>query len=198
MADRTILLLTGQGVGVLGQAMAMARKLTPSMVVIEDVDLVASARDLHPHAPQPLLFQLLNEMDGLNDETDTVFVLTTNRVELLEPALAARPGRIDQAVEIPIPDDDCRRRLLACYLRGVDQHIEDVDTVVRRTRGVSAAFIKELVRRAVVTAATAGATTVTDTHLASALDDLLIHAGPLLRNLLGAQPASDEVEPARG
>jgi hypothetical protein len=195
MPERTTVLLTGQGVGALGQAVALARKLEPAMVVLEDVDLVASARDLHPMAPQPMLFQLLNEMDGLHDDSDIVFVLTTNRVELLEPALASRPGRIDQAVEVPLPDGDCRRRLLHHYLELVDHQITATDSFVERTSGVSAAFIKELVRRSVLVAATQGRTTVTDGHLAVALDDLLSHGGPLLRSLLGA---ATEAAPSAG
>src|SRR3546814_2010366 len=90
-------------------------------------------------------------MDGLAEDADIVFVLTTNRVDLLEPALAARPGRIDQAVEIKLPDADSRRRLLELYLRGVAHDIEAPDglaAAVARTAGVSAAFVKELVRRA--------------------------------------------------
>jgi SpoVK/Ycf46/Vps4 family AAA+-type ATPase len=51
-----------------------------------------------------------------------LFVLTTNRPDLLEPALAARPGRVDLAVEIPLPDAECRRRLLDRYLEGLQAH----------------------------------------------------------------------------
>ena len=73
------------------------------MLVIEDVDLIAEDRGMHP-GQHPLLFQLLNEMDGLAEDADVVFVLTTNRADLLEPALAARPGRVDQAVALELPD----------------------------------------------------------------------------------------------
>lgn len=52
-------------------------------------------------------------MDGLSEDADVLFVLTTNQVEMLEPALAARPGRIDQAIELSLPDETSRRRTLA-------------------------------------------------------------------------------------
>jgi hypothetical protein len=105
MAGRTTLLLSGQAAPTLGQAAALARSLEPSMLVLEDVDLIASERTMAGMAgATPLLFQLLNEMDGLDDDADVIFVLTTNRLDLLEPALAARPGRVDQAVEIRRPD----------------------------------------------------------------------------------------------
>ena len=80
------------------------------MVVMEDVDLVALDRD--EHESNALLFELLNEMDGMQEDLDVIFALTTNRADRLEPALAARPGRVDLACELPIPDADGRRRLL--------------------------------------------------------------------------------------
>ena len=102
----------------------MARTLPPAIVVVEDVDLIAEERTARP-GEHPLLFQLLNEMEGLNSADDVTFLLTTNRADLLEPALAARPGRVDLAAELPLPDADARRALLRLYqgslvLNGVD------------------------------------------------------------------------------
>src|SRR3546814_2662689 len=94
MPDRTTVLLSGIGAGALGQAMAIARSLQPSMVVLEDVDLVAMERTMPGHGTNPLLFQLLNEMDGLAEDADIVFVLTTNQVDLLEPALDRKSTRM--------------------------------------------------------------------------------------------------------
>jgi ATP-dependent 26S proteasome regulatory subunit len=135
----------------------------------------------------PVLFQLLNEMDGLASDADIIFVLTTNGPELLEPALAARPGRIDQAVEIKLPDDSGRRQLLQLYLRGTQHAVDDVDAVAARFDGVSPAFIKELVRRAVLNSTDDGsAAPLNDRHLNSAVRDLLEHSTPLARAILGA------------
>ena len=53
-----------------------------------------------------MLFDLLDAMDGAAEDADLLFLLTTNRADLLEPALAARPGRVDVAVEIEVPDDE--------------------------------------------------------------------------------------------
>ncbi len=205
MPGRTTLLLSGPGAGALGRAAAIARSLQPAMVVLEDVDLVAAERSMPGIGSNPLLFQLLNEMDGLAEDADVVFVLTTNRVDLLEPALAARPGRIDQAVEIRLPDSECRRRLLTLYLRGVDHDDQRLDDIVVRTEGTTAALIKELCRRAVLQAAEAltdvynGALRLTSSHLVAALDDLLEHSPPVLRSSLGANPQvadSVQFEPA--
>ena len=200
MPGRTTLLLSGPGAGALGRAAAIARSLQPAMVVLEDVDLVAAERSMPGIGTNPLLFQLLNEMDGLAEDADVVFVLTTNRVDLLEPALAARPGRIDQAVEIRLPDSHCRRRLLELYLRGID-HDEELDEIVTRAEGTTASFMKELCRRAVLEAAESRTTGASDAlrltrrHLETALADLLDHSPPVLRSSLGANPHLAETAP---
>jgi ATPase family associated with various cellular activities (AAA) len=187
MPDRTVLLLTGVALYSLADACRMARTLAPAMVVLEDVDLVAEDRDFY-EGSQPILFELLNEMDGLAEDADVVFVLTTNRLEVLEQALAARPGRIDEAVELPLPDADGRRRLLALFSEGLDVRAGDMVRVVEDTAGMSPAFIRELVRRAALLAADedAGELVVAERHLATALDELQRSTEQVTRGLLGS------------
>jgi len=97
----------------LDEYMQLARFLQPAMVVMEDVDLIACARtSMRSPCEESLLNKLLNEMDGLREDAALLFVLTTNRPEQLESALAARPGRVDQAIEFPLPDADGRRKLI--------------------------------------------------------------------------------------
>ena len=143
-----MLQLTGDALHLVGEACSVARTLQPAMVVIEDVDLIAEDRGMHP-GQHPLLFQLLNEMDGLAEDADVVFVLTTNRADLLEPALAARPGRVDQAVEL----DAAGRRRPPAAARAVPRRRSRSTTAawttsLARTDGVTASFLKELLRRA--------------------------------------------------
>ena len=157
------------------------------MVILEDVDLVAEERGAGFMGENPLLFELLNEMDGLAEDADVIFACTTNRPDLLEPALAARPGRVDQATEIPLPDADCRRRLISLYGKGLYLRLEDVASIVARTDGTSASFIKELLRRATLLAAEEGGELVlTDRHVFEALDELLVAGGTLTMRLLAA------------
>jgi hypothetical protein len=189
MPERTVILLTGAGLQVLGRAFALARSLAPAMVVLEDVDLVARSRDLPGMDLNPMLFELLNQMDGLNEDIDLIVILTTNRADLLEPALAARPGRIDQALEIPLPDADSRQRLFGLYGKGLDLGLDSLDRHVERTAGASPAFIKELLRRGVVDALEEGMTTVTDRHIEDAITDML-ESGAMLRGILGGGPQS--------
>ena len=170
----TAILISGWGFRMLSDAVALARELQPAIVVLEDVDLVAEDRALHHGAGQgPLLFELLNEMDGLESDADIVFALTTNRIDVLERALVERPGRIDLAVEIPLPDAEGRRRLIELYAHGLDLQADDLSPIIAETDGMSASFVKELLRRATLLSAVAGsAPTVTAHHLRDALDEL--------------------------
>ncbi|MEY2553659.1 MAG: cell division protease FtsH, partial [Ilumatobacteraceae bacterium] len=156
---------------------------------IEDVDLIAMDRQLPGGEHNALLFQLLNEMDGLAEDADVLFVLTTNRVDILEPALAARPGRIDQAIELSLPDAESRRRLVELYTHAPLP--DDGDEIIRRLDGAAPAFIKELARRAELVRLQ-GANTSSST-LTAAFDAMLEHATPVLRRAL-AGPADPDVE----
>jgi hypothetical protein len=184
----TRLILTGRGLHAIGSASELARDLQPAVMVLEDVDLVAEDRSFGPGS-SPVLFELLDAMDGAAPDADLLFVLTTNRADLLEPALAARPGRVDVAIEIDLPDDDARGRLLELYSRSIPLRLSQAETaeIVERTEGVTASFIKELLRRAMLESVhdDPPAATVTATHTTRALDDLLDSGQQLTRSLLG-------------
>lgn len=188
LEGHTTLLISAEQVGILGEYMTLARLLQPSMVVIEDVDLIARDRaEMSSACEEVMLNKLLNEMDGLKEDADILFVLTTNRPETLEAALAARPGRIDQAIEFPLPDADGRRKLVRLYSQGVELDEQCVGEVVRRTDGVSAAFIKELMRRAVqYHVEREGTGSISREDVDKALDEMLFKGGSLNLKLLGA------------
>ncbi|MGH2531285.1 MAG: AAA family ATPase [Thermomicrobiales bacterium] len=191
MPERTVVLTTGAGMGLLRPVTQLARSLAPALVVLEDVDLIAEERGISFHRTGPLLFDLLNEMDGLRDDSDIIFVLTTNRPDTLEPALAARPGRIDLAVELPLPDAEGRRRLLELYARGLEIRDVDFDRMVKQTEGASPAYIKELLRKAAVLAATDGEElVVTGAHLEAALAEFA-EGGKRAQRILGFHPAGE-------
>jgi hypothetical protein len=201
LTETTIVLLSGNSLHMIGAACSVARTLQPAMIVIEDVDLIAEERGMHP-AEHPLLFQLLNEMDGLAEDSDVVFLLTTNRADVLEPALAQRPGRVDQAVALEHPDLDARARLFSLYRGDLDVDESRLDSVLQRTQGVTASFIKELLRRGAVMAAESSLSddrapadrlTVTADQLDAALDELMDTRNAMTRTLLGGQPASESL-----
>ena len=186
LTDSTVVILSGGTLGYVGAFAGLAKRLAPSLVVLEDVDLVAQERTFGPFGSSPVLFELMNEMDGMGEDADVAWVLTTNRPDALEPALAARPGRIDLAVELPLPDAASRRRLLALYARGLELKLADEQAVVDRTEG------GPIVRQGAAPEGRAGGsggrrrTTVTDEDVAGVLDELLAETAALTRVLLGA------------
>jgi hypothetical protein len=180
----TCVLLAGNSIRFITEAAELARAMQPALVVLEDVDLIAAEREMYG-GPQPLLFAVLDALDGLDGDADVAFVLTTNRADLLEPALAQRPGRVDLAVEIPLPDREARRRLFALYGNGLPLSAEAVERAADRAEGMTGSFAKELVRRAVLRAAQEERD-VADADLGAALDELLSPDARLTRGLLGS------------
>jgi hypothetical protein len=179
----TAVLLSGGSLRFIHDAAKVARAHQPAIVVLEDCDLVAEDRSFSPMGASPLLFEVLDALDGLDADADVAFVLTTNRVEDLEVALAQRPGRVDLAAEIPLPDREGRLDLLRLY----GGHLfgsEAMSAAAARSEGTTASFTKELVRRAVLAAAIEGEPP-SDDHLGLALDELLSDGERLTRSLLG-------------
>ena len=200
MTGYTRLLLTGRALAAVGSATELARDLQPAVIVLEDVDLVAEDRSFGSGS-SPVLFDLLEAMDGSAGDADLLFVLTTNRADLLEGALASRPGRVDVAVAVDLPDDEARGRLLDLYGRAIPMRLSPAerDTMIDRTAGVTASFLKELIRRAVLEALTEQdpLTEVTAQHLDRALSELLDAGQQLTRSLLGVGGSNgDDVPPA--
>ncbi|MCI0334423.1 MAG: ATP-binding protein [Planctomycetes bacterium] len=186
----TTLLVTAEQVGMLNEYITLARLLQPSIVVLEDVDLIGRERDGMEVGRESLLNRLLNEMDGLRSDAEILFLLTTNRPECLERALAARPGRVDQAIEFPLPDEAGRRKLVRLYAAGAAIADEVVGHTAQATQGVSASFIKELMRRAIQfhleCRVDGDQVRILQNDVDQAIDELLFAGGSLNRTLLGA------------
>ncbi len=185
LENRTVLVLTGPALGLIKATCTMARDLQPAMVVLEDIDLVAQERTTMGTGATSLLFELLNEIDGMEEDADVIFAMTTNRADLLEPALASRPGRVDQAVEFPLPDPPARERLIELFCEGLKVELPSIGDLVERTEGASPAFLRELVRKAALYAAASGDETVRGPHFEDALNELEA-GGRLTRSILGA------------
>lgn len=178
----TVILLSGPALQLIGVAAETARALQPSIVVLEDCDLVAEERSMH--SSSPVLFEVLDALDGLAADADVTFLLTTNRADVLEPALAQRPGRVDLAVEIPLPDGPARRRLFGLYGQGLPFTDGALSAAADATAGMTASFVKEAIRRAVLLAAEADRA-VRDEDLAVAIAEMTGDSERITRSLLG-------------
>lgn len=187
LEDHTTLLIAAEQVALLGPYMTLARLLQPSVVVIEDVDLIARERSrMNDPNAELLLNKLLNEMDGLREDSAILFILTTNRPAELEGALASRPGRIDQAIEFPLPDREGRRKLIRLYAGKLELSDEVIEQIAGRTDGVSASFIKELMRHSAQYCFQRGSDhRLAPADVEQALDEMLFSGGSLNLKLLG-------------
>lgn len=193
LPKHTTLLITGEQIGKLSEYMELARLLQPAIVVIEDVDLIGTDRGQSSVCEQTVLNLLLNEMDGLKEEAEILFLLTTNRPQVLESALAARPGRVDQAIEFPLPDAKGREKLIRLYAKrlAIDEPL--MAELVRRTEQVSAAFIKELTRRMLqFHLERGGEGTLSHDDADRALGEMLVRGGRLNLKLLGFGSAKSQ------
>jgi SpoVK/Ycf46/Vps4 family AAA+-type ATPase len=153
----------------------MAKQLQPAIVVLEDIDLAAG--DRKENRAKAVLGELMNQMEGLSTADDLVFLCTTNHLAGIEPAIIARPGRIDQILVLPNPGAEIRRRLFGLYTDGIVVEA-DLDRWVSQTDGFTPAAIKELVKKASSVALLdksqkSGKIHVKGVHLESALRDLV-------------------------
>lgn len=184
----TTLVISAGEFDLLPDYIRVARALEPALVVLEDIDLVGADRQ-GPWALNggPLNY-LLNEMDGMAEEAHVLFVLTTNRPEVLEPALAERPGRVDQAIAFELPEDPERQRLIRQYSRALRVSDGLASTVSKRIGKVSPAFVKELMRRAAQHMIERdGESELLIVDIEKAIDDMITAGGRLTAKLLGAE-----------
>jgi len=183
----TRFIVTPDSVALISQIMEAARWMSPSLIVIEDVDLIAESRESLGQVRPSLLNCLLNEMDGLTPESKVLFLLTTNRPDVLEPALASRPGRIDQAIEIGLPEDAERRHLLGFFSQSIPISDEVIARVSQKTSETSPAFLKELVRRAAQKMLEAKLETLELGCFEAALSNMVNGGGKIGAQLIGAK-----------
>ncbi len=129
----------------------------------------------------------------MKEDADILFILTTNRPGALEAALASRPGRVDQAIEFPLPDEQGLRKLVKLYTPKLGLDEELIQEIVQRSAGVSAAFIKELMRRTVQFSLENGcAGEIRQQHVHDALDEMPFKGGTLNLKLLGGKTDDDD------
>jgi AAA+ superfamily predicted ATPase len=123
----------------------MARELSPTIMFMEDLDFYAPNRSEYGGGNVRILGEILNQMDGFEENGDVVVIATTNDIESIEPALKDRPSRFDRVLELKPPDLNGRIRLLKRLLIGHDGMDEISENVAQKTDSYNGAQINELV-----------------------------------------------------
>ena len=129
-----------------------ARAAAPCVMFFDELDSIAKARGGSSGdaggAGDRVLNQILTEMDGMNAKKNVFIIGATNRPDQIDPALL-RPGRLDQLIYIPLPDEKSRLSILQAALRkspvapDVDLHF-----LAKNTHGFSGADLTEICQRA--------------------------------------------------
>lgn len=168
---------------------AEARKNTPCIIFIDEIDAVGRARSKQGSfgggndERENTLNQLLVEMDGFNESTDIVVLAGTNRVDVLDPALL-RPGRFDRQIGVDLPDIKGRMSVFKVHLGpiklGAEEGLtkEEVTTKIARglaalTPGFSGADIANICNEAALIAARDGKGEVVKVHFERAIDRVI-------------------------
>ena len=149
---------------------AEARKNTPCIVFIDEIDAVGGKRgstDSNSEREQTLN-ALLTELDGFKSSDGIITICATNRVEDLDPALT-RPGRFDRQMAVNLPDKDDRREIIEIYTQN-RKYAEDVDfdDLAATTTGFSGADIEGLMNEAAILTAEKGNTIITNQEIEDA------------------------------
>lgn len=128
-----------------------ARSAAPCVLFFDELDSIAKTRGgsgRESGGATQILNQLLTEMDGMNSKKNVFVIGATNRPDIIEPALL-RPGRLDQLIYIPLPDEESRLGILQANLRKTPvDSLVDLHEIAARSVGFSGADLTELCQRA--------------------------------------------------
>jgi cell division protease FtsH len=149
-------LFVGVGASRVRELFAEARKVTPAIVFIDEIDAVGRSRGSGMGGGnderEQTLNQLLSEMDGFDRNDLTIILAATNRPDVLDPALL-RPGRFDRRVMVDRPELGARRAILDVHVKGKPLAADvDLDHLARDTPGFSGADLANLVNEAALNA----------------------------------------------
>jgi cell division protease FtsH len=168
----------GLGAARVRRLFARARKLSPCVVFIDEIDALGRRRgrgaDSASADQDQTLNQLLIEMDGFDQLTGVVVIASTNRPDILDQALT-RPGRFDREITVNLADLRGREQILRVHARKVKLEEElELTWIARGTPGFSGADLANLLNEATIAATRDGSQAVGRAHVEYARDKILM------------------------
>jgi cell division protease FtsH len=183
-ASAFVEMFAGLGAARIRKLFDEARKHAPSIIFIDELDAVGTARSggSHNREHDQTLNQLLVELDGF-DEADRLIIMgASNRLDDLDPALL-RPGRFDRQIHVATPDLKGRREILAVHTRNKPlAEPVDLGTIARQTAGLTGADLANICNEAAIQAGRAEAKEITPGHFNAAVERVV--AGLQQRKLI--------------
>ena len=188
-ASEFIEMIVGVGAARVRDLFKKAREAAPAIIFIDELDAVGRARGSgsgfggHDEREQTLN-QILTEMDGFDSREGVIVLASTNRADVLDPALL-RPGRFDRRVTVQRPDRTGRAAILRVHTRHVPLAPEiDLERIAAETPGLVGAELRNLVNEAALLAARKGQTEVRPRDFSEAMEKITL--GPARQILLNA------------
>jgi cell division protease FtsH len=174
--------IVGVGASRVRDLFRQAKKESPAIVFIDELDAVGRARSSAggygggSDEREQTLNQILTEMDGFDSSTNVIVIGATNRIDVLDQALL-RPGRFDRRVVVQAPDREGRRLILEVHTRDVPLAPDvNLERIAATTPGMVGADLSNLVNEAALLAARLGQTEVTASDFAQSLEKIVLGA----------------------
>jgi cell division protease FtsH len=149
----TCLLASAYGLGeeeYITELYQLAQDLAPSLVIIEDLDIIAQDRMEYGYSRGPALLALLSTLDGIEEHREIVTVATTNHLEVIDKALGQRPSRFDRVIRITLPNLEQRKQFIASICRKILLEEDTRDYVAHGTDRMTPAQIQEVIYSMVI------------------------------------------------
>ena len=177
-------MFVGVGASRVRDLFEQAKQAAPAIIFVDEIDAVGRHRGAglgggHDEREQTLN-QLLVEMDGFDQRTGVILIASTNRPDILDPALL-RPGRFDRQIVVDRPDLEGRKKILEVHAQG--KPIADdvkLDVLARRTPGFTGADLANTLNEAALLAARKSDSVINMRHVEEAIDRVI--AGPERRS----------------
>lgn len=170
-------MFVGVGASRVRDLFAKAKKNSPSIIFIDEIDAVAHKRDARGGAgreDEQTLNQILVEMDGFDNDSGVIVIAATNRVDMLDKALL-RPGRFDRHINVVLPERKDRLEILNVHFKNKPLSKDvNLDALAAKTAGTSGADLANIANEAAITAAREGHKEITNNDITEAFERVAI------------------------
>ena len=119
----------GDGAKMVADAFALAKEKQPTIIFIDELDAIGEKRGSGEGETREVhrtMLELLNQLDGFTQNDDIKVIAATNRPDILDPALL-RSGRLDRKIELPLPNEEARIKIMQIHSRKMNVDKEDVN-----------------------------------------------------------------------